>query len=187
MPFSFIDKVHFHDTAAAARQRALKCVCRANEKNRGHAPRFFYTKREKVSAWELSDVRVLRSQNTRLSAKRQFRDSVSSCPFPSRTLPFSLQGSYSSCERRTSCRTSSRYDVRSAEPVRKSAAPFPGRAQAQTALASPACDVPPPSRCHGRARPAVRGRYPPHVLRSCSRRCLRGRHSRPAGAGARPE
>ena len=39
MPFSFIDKVHFHDTAA--RQRALKCVCRANEKNRGHAPRFF--------------------------------------------------------------------------------------------------------------------------------------------------
>ena len=132
-------------------------------------------------------IKSSESRAYRLSEKRSFSTVFSSCPFPSRTLPFSLQGSYSSCEQRTSCRTSSRYDARSAEPVHKSAAPFPGRAQAQTAPASPACDVPPPSRCHGRARPADRGRYPPHVLRSCSRRCLRGRHSRPAGAGARPE
>ena len=33
-------------------------------KNRGRVPRFLYFKREKVSEWELSDVRVLRSQNT---------------------------------------------------------------------------------------------------------------------------
>ena len=33
-------------------------------KNRGRVPRFLYFEREKVSAWELSDVRVLRSQNT---------------------------------------------------------------------------------------------------------------------------
>ena len=32
--------------------------------NRGRVPRFSYFKREKVSVWELSDVRVLRSQNT---------------------------------------------------------------------------------------------------------------------------
>ena len=32
--------------------------------NRGRVPRFSYFQREKVSAWELSDVRVLRSQNT---------------------------------------------------------------------------------------------------------------------------
>ena len=30
----------------------------------GRVPRFSYFKREKVSVWELSDVRVLRSQNT---------------------------------------------------------------------------------------------------------------------------
>ena len=35
-----------------------------NHKNREHVSRFLYSKREKVSAWELSDVRVLRSQNT---------------------------------------------------------------------------------------------------------------------------
>ena len=35
-----------------------------NHKNREHVSRFLYLKREKVSAWELSDVRVLRSQNT---------------------------------------------------------------------------------------------------------------------------
>ncbi len=32
--------------------------------NRGRVPRFSYFQREKVSAWELSDVRVLQSQNT---------------------------------------------------------------------------------------------------------------------------
>ena len=35
-----------------------------NHKNREHVSRFLYFEREKVSAWELSDVRVLRSQNT---------------------------------------------------------------------------------------------------------------------------
>ena len=35
-----------------------------NESNRGRVLRFSYFKREKVSVWELSDVRVLRSQNT---------------------------------------------------------------------------------------------------------------------------
>ena len=35
-----------------------------NHKNREHVSRFLYSKREKVSEWELSDVRVLRSQNT---------------------------------------------------------------------------------------------------------------------------
>ena len=34
------------------------------DKNREHVSRFLYFEREKVSAWELSDVRVLRSQNT---------------------------------------------------------------------------------------------------------------------------
>ena len=35
-----------------------------NHKNREHVSRFLYSKREKVSEWELSDVRVLQSQNT---------------------------------------------------------------------------------------------------------------------------
>ena len=35
-----------------------------NHKNREHVSRFLYLEREKVSVWELSDVRVLRSQNT---------------------------------------------------------------------------------------------------------------------------
>ena len=45
-------------------------------KNRGRVPRFLYSQREKVSAWELSDVRVLRSQNT-LVGKTKFFDSHS--------------------------------------------------------------------------------------------------------------
>ena len=40
--------------------------------NRGRVPRFGYFKREKVSVWELSDVRVLRSSKHRLSEKRSF-------------------------------------------------------------------------------------------------------------------
>ena len=43
-----------HSTAFAAQ----------THENRGRVPRFSYFKREKVSVWELSDVRVLRSQNT---------------------------------------------------------------------------------------------------------------------------
>ena len=59
-----------------------------NHKNREHGPghpllplcgnspcvsRFLYSKREKVSAWELSDVRVLRSQNTDCRKNEVFR------------------------------------------------------------------------------------------------------------------
>ena len=33
-------------------------------KKSGRVPDFLYSEREKVSEWELSDVRVLRSQNT---------------------------------------------------------------------------------------------------------------------------
>ena len=45
-------------------------------KDRGRVPRSLYFEREKVSAWELSDVRVLRSQNT-LVGKTKFFDSHS--------------------------------------------------------------------------------------------------------------
>ena len=48
-------------------------------KNRGRVPRFLYFEREKVSAWELSDVRVLRSSKHRLSEKRSF-STVSNTP-----------------------------------------------------------------------------------------------------------
>ena len=48
-------------------------------KNRGRVPRFLYSQREKVSAWELSDVRVLRSQNTDCRKNEVFRQSKS-CP-----------------------------------------------------------------------------------------------------------
>ena len=41
-----------------------KAFAAQTHENRGRVPRFSYFKREKVSAWELSDVRVLRSQNT---------------------------------------------------------------------------------------------------------------------------
>ena len=41
-----------------------KAFATQTHENRGRVPRFSYFKREKVSVWELSDVRVLRSQNT---------------------------------------------------------------------------------------------------------------------------
>ena len=44
--------------------------------NRGRVPRFSYFQREKVSAWELSDVRVLQSQ-TQIVGKTKFFDSLS--------------------------------------------------------------------------------------------------------------
>ncbi|WP_455559455.1 hypothetical protein, partial [Agathobaculum hominis] len=44
--------------------------------NRGRVPRFGYFEREKVSAWELSDVRVLRSQNTDCRKNEVFRQSL---------------------------------------------------------------------------------------------------------------
>ena len=44
-----------------------------NHKNREHVSRFLYFEREKVSAWELSDVRVLRSQNTDCRKNEVFR------------------------------------------------------------------------------------------------------------------
>ena len=43
--------------------------------NRGRVPRFSYFQREKVSAWELSDVRVLQSQNTDCRKTVVFRQS----------------------------------------------------------------------------------------------------------------
>ena len=43
--------------------------------NRGRVPRFSYFQREKVSAQELSDVRVLRSQNTDCRKNEVFRQS----------------------------------------------------------------------------------------------------------------
>ena len=45
--------------------------------NRGRVPRFSYFQREKVSAWELSDVRVLQSQNTDCRKNEVFRQSES--------------------------------------------------------------------------------------------------------------
>ena len=53
-----------------------KAFAAQTHKNRGRVPRFLYFEREKVSAWELSDVRVLRSQNT-LVGKTKFFDSYS--------------------------------------------------------------------------------------------------------------
>ena len=41
-----------------------KAFATQTHENRGRVPRFSYSKRKKVSVWELSDVRVLRSQNT---------------------------------------------------------------------------------------------------------------------------
>ena len=41
-----------------------KALAAQTHPNRGRVPRFGYLEREKVSAWELSNVRVLRSQNT---------------------------------------------------------------------------------------------------------------------------
>ena len=43
--------------------------------NRGRVPRFSYFQRAKVSAWELSDVRVLQSQNTDCRKTVVFRQS----------------------------------------------------------------------------------------------------------------
>ena len=45
-------------------------------KNRGRVPRFLYFEREKVSVWELSDDSCSAKSEHRLSAKRQFRDSL---------------------------------------------------------------------------------------------------------------
>ena len=44
-----------------------------NHKNREHVSRFLYSQREKVSVWELSDVRVLQSQNTDCRKNEVFR------------------------------------------------------------------------------------------------------------------
>ena len=49
---------------AAARQRAFKSVCTANEKKRGHVPRFFTLRGRKLPHGNFRTTRVLRSQNT---------------------------------------------------------------------------------------------------------------------------
>ena len=52
-----------------------KAFAAQTHENRGRVPRFSYFKREKVSVWELSDVRVLRSQNTDCRKNEVFRQS----------------------------------------------------------------------------------------------------------------
>ena len=59
-----------HSTAFAAQ----------TDENRGRVPRFSYFKREKVSVWELSDVRVLRSQNTDCRKNDSFSTVSSAIP-----------------------------------------------------------------------------------------------------------
>ena len=49
---------------AAARQRAFKSVCTANEKKRGHVPRFFTLRGRKFPHGNFRTTRVLRTQNT---------------------------------------------------------------------------------------------------------------------------
>ena len=56
-----------------------KAFAAQTHENRGRVPRFSYFKREKVSVWELSDVRVLRSQNTDCRKNDSF-STVSSHP-----------------------------------------------------------------------------------------------------------
>ena len=58
--------------------------------NRGRVPRFSYFQREKVSARELSDVRVLRSQNTDCRKNEFFRQSQLLFPSLSISLSFSM-------------------------------------------------------------------------------------------------
>ena len=78
--FQSVDKVNFFENTVFRASSAHEIdFATQNHKNREHGPghpllplcgnspcvsRFLYLKREKVSAWELSDVRVLRSQNT---------------------------------------------------------------------------------------------------------------------------
>ena len=78
--FQSVDKVNFFENTVFRASSAHEIdFAVQNHKNREHGPghpllplcgnspcvsRFLYLKREKVSAWELSDVCVLRSQNT---------------------------------------------------------------------------------------------------------------------------
>ena len=64
-----------------------KAFAAQTHENRGRVPRFSYFKREKVSAWELSDVRVLRSQNTDCRKNDSF-STVSGHPFSRMTFLF---------------------------------------------------------------------------------------------------
>ena len=66
-----------------------KAFAAQTHENRGRVPRFSYFKREKVSVWELSDVRVLRSQNT------SCRKNVSFSTNKAKTLPISRKGQWS--------------------------------------------------------------------------------------------
>ena len=61
--FSLSKKYYFNFYASCGSTHLIEFAEQIH-KNRGRVPRFLYFKREKVSEWELSDVRVLRSQNT---------------------------------------------------------------------------------------------------------------------------
>ena len=72
----FVNKVRFSAAAALPRGSAHEIAFAAQmHENRGRVPRFSYFQREKVSAWELSDVRVLQSQNTDCRKNEVFRQS----------------------------------------------------------------------------------------------------------------
>ena len=66
-----------HQSRGSAHSKAFAAQ---THPNRGRVPRFGYFEREKVSAWELSDVRVLQSQNTDCRKNEVFRQSHCPCP-----------------------------------------------------------------------------------------------------------
>ena len=78
-----VDKFYFHPRGSAH----SKAFAAQTLPGRGRVPRPGYFKREKVSAWELSDVRVLRSQNTDCRKNEVFRQSQA---------PYFMYGAFSS-------------------------------------------------------------------------------------------
>ena len=74
--FNLSKKYYFNFYASCGSTHLIE-FAKQIHKNRGRVPRFLYFKREKVSEWELSDVRVLRSQNTDCRKNEVFRQSQS--------------------------------------------------------------------------------------------------------------
>ena len=72
--FNLSKKYYFNFYASCGSTHLIE-FAKQIHKNRGRVPRFLYFKREKVSEWELSDVRVLRSQNTDCRKNEVFRQS----------------------------------------------------------------------------------------------------------------
>ena len=50
-----VEKIQFYTKQQPRGSAHEKAFAAQTHKNRGHVPRFLYFKREKVSAWELSD------------------------------------------------------------------------------------------------------------------------------------